>query len=88
MVIPIGEGAFRDGQDRLKRRARRTEGCDDDEEGEEVEYEEGPSQPTQPSQSQKKGKGKKRAVQDDGMEDDVDEEVAPPTQTLRRSGRR
>ncbi len=87
MVIPIGEGAFKDGQDRLKRRIRRTEGSDDDEEGEEVEYEEEPSQQTQLSQSQKKSKGKNRAVEGD-MEEDGDEEVAPPTQTLRRSGRR
>lgn len=98
-VMPIGEAAYRDGQDKLKRRVRRSEGDDDDdddeeaEDGEEVQYEEEPpSQPQpsepQPSRTQKKRLSKRRAVQDDGMEvdggDEDDDEEIPTTQAQPR----
>ncbi|KAI0797893.1 Nse1 non-SMC component of SMC5-6 complex-domain-containing protein [Abortiporus biennis] len=94
-IVPVGEAAFRDGQDKLKRRTRRqstADGSDEDGEGEEdEEVEEEPSQQTQsqPSQSQRKGKGKKKAMREDTMDVDEDEEEeAPPTQkrVTRRRG--
>ncbi|KAH9951923.1 Nse1 non-SMC component of SMC5-6 complex-domain-containing protein [Amylocystis lapponica] len=88
-LIPIGERAFKEGQEG-RRRIRRQNTADSDEgegdaEGEDDDEAE-PSQPSQPSQSQAKKKGKKKATQpvDDSM--DVDEE--PPSQPTRTQQKR
>ncbi|KAI0780812.1 Nse1 non-SMC component of SMC5-6 complex-domain-containing protein [Trametes elegans] len=94
---PIGEAAFREGQDLGRRRVRRrsTEDEDADEEDKEEEYVEEPEEPdvsqnqNQPSQSQVKGKGKRKAVREESMEVDGDgEEASPQPQTQRRRSSR
>ncbi|THH33872.1 hypothetical protein EUX98_g234 [Antrodiella citrinella] len=96
-VTPVGEGAFKDGQDKGKRRARRAEeGGDEEGDEEEVEYDEGSQSQSQPSQSQptrtqSQRKGKKKAVREESMdvdEDDDEEAAATPPPTKRKSSRR
>lgn len=91
-LIPVGEGAFREGQDQGRRRARRkaTAESDEDEDEEMDPGESQPSQPTQPSQpSQTQAKkGKKKAVREESMDVDEEEEVTPPPRTQKRKGRR
>ena len=100
-VRPVGEGAFKDGQDKGKRRARQaSEGSDEEgEEQEEADYDEASQSQSQPSQSQparsqpsrSQKKGKKKAVREDSMdvdgEQEVEEDEPQPTQR-RRSSRR
>ncbi len=91
-VFPIGEDAFKDGQDKGKRRTRRVaEGSDEEEP--QMDMDEDASQQTQtqqPTQTQGRSKkGKKKATQDDDMTVDEDEEDAtPPPRTQKRKGRR
>ncbi|KAH8106987.1 Nse1 non-SMC component of SMC5-6 complex-domain-containing protein [Cristinia sonorae] len=94
-VGEVGEGGFRDGQDKGKRRARRrSEGSDEeDEEEPEMNYDESQPSQSQPSQSQparSQRKGKKKAVREDSMEvdDDEDAEATPPPTTQRRKSSR
>ncbi|RPD80190.1 hypothetical protein L226DRAFT_550275 [Lentinus tigrinus ALCF2SS1-7] len=99
---PVGEAAFKDGQDQGRRRVRRksteeqedadAEGEEADEKNDEVEVEPEPSQ-TQPNGKGKgKGKGKEKMTRDESMEvdDDKDEdgEDSPPPRTRRKSSRR
>ncbi|THH01244.1 hypothetical protein EW026_g1416 [Hermanssonia centrifuga] len=91
-VFPIGEDAFKDGQDKGKRRTRRVAEGSDEEESQ-MDMDEDASQQTQtqqPTQTQGRSKkGKKKATQDDDMTVDEDEEDAtPPPRTQKRKGRR
>lgn len=95
--LPVGEAAWKEGQDKGKRRARQRDSedrsADEDEEYEEGEVKAEPSQrQTKPSQAKPngKGKGKRRAVaSDEEMDQDQDEEeVSPPPRTQKRKGRR
>jgi len=79
-LVPVGEGAVKDGQDEGRRRVRRKdtpEGSDD----EEINDEE-PSQPTQ-TQTQKNSKKMGRPSASMEVDDDEEEDYAP----RRRSGR-
>lgn len=103
-LIPVGEGAVKDGQDEGRRRVRRraSEGSGDEEEEEDEDMDQSQSQSQSqgaPSQSQAKratrgkGKAKKAVVETDEEEeeDNDDEDDEPPrTQTngRRRSNRR
>jgi len=81
-LVPIGEGAFRDGQDLGRRRARRTPEEDEDDGIAEEEYID--EEASQPSQMQEK-KGKKKAVVPEDMEvdEDKDDDASPPPRTQR-----
>lgn len=99
---PVGEAAFKDGQDQGQRRARRTtteEQEDEDADGEvdekdddggEVKLEASQSQPN----GRGKGKGKRKAEREDSMEVDEDEDGegeedgTPPPRTQRRKSSR
>ncbi|KAI0665150.1 Nse1 non-SMC component of SMC5-6 complex-domain-containing protein [Cubamyces menziesii] len=95
---PVGEAAFREGQDLTRRRVRRKssegeEEDDEDAEGENAEEAEDaepdPSQQSQPPQTQQsKGKGKRKAVREESMEVDEKEEDSPPPRTQRRRSSR
>ncbi|CDO71235.1 hypothetical protein BN946_scf184863.g31 [Trametes cinnabarina] len=97
---PIGEAAYKEGQDLNRRRARRksSEDAEDDEdedgdgEHEEEPQEDGDAQPDvavkpEPTK-QAKGKGKRKAVRDESMEADGDQGSPPPQTQRRRSSRR
>ncbi|KAI9065164.1 hypothetical protein FKP32DRAFT_1665603 [Trametes sanguinea] len=95
---PVGEAAFREGQDLNRRRARRKSSEDGDgEEDEDEEHEEAQGdgdaeedveikpEPTQ----QSKGKGKRKAVREESMDVDGDgDDASPPPQTQRRRSSR
>ena len=91
--LPVGEEAWKEGQDKGKRRVRQKDSEerseDEEEEAEQEEVKAEPSQRrTQASQAKQNGKGKKRAVaSDDEMDEDEDEEEAPP-RTQKRKARR
>lgn len=92
-LMPVGEAAFKNGQDKHKQHTRRqtTEESDEGEEedgNEDVEPEESqPSQPPQPSQSQAK-KAKRKAVREESMDVDDEDEATPPPRIQKRKGRR
>jgi non-structural maintenance of chromosomes element 1 len=83
-LLPVGEGAVRDGDDGKRRaRARSTEASDDDELTEEDEP--ASTQPQRKSQRVKKGK----APVNESMDEDEDENGTPETsQKRRRSSRK
>ncbi|KAI0375014.1 hypothetical protein BV20DRAFT_961260 [Pilatotrama ljubarskyi] len=94
---PVGEGAFKEGQDLGRRRVRRKsteeEEGEEDAEGEENgEDEDGaelePSQDEPAPTQQTKGKGKKKAVREESMEVDEDEGSPAPRTQRRKSSRR
>lgn len=88
-LIPVGEGAFKEGQDQGRRRARRKATAESDEDGDEDmdAGESQPSQPSQPPQTQAK-KGKKKAVREESMDVDEEEEATPPPKPQKRKTRR
>jgi len=94
-VLAIGEAAFQDGQDKLRRQMRRPTSEEDSDE-EDAEPEGTQSQPSQTQQNgtqanaKGKGKGKKKAVREESMEvdEDDDEAEASPTQTQKRRSSR
>lgn len=86
-VKPIGEDAYREGQEQNNARTRRVVNAndtdDEEEEDEEFEENEGPSQRTQRTQTQAKkatkakGKGKKAPKREESMEvDELEDEDA------------
>lgn len=81
-LIPVGEDAFKEGQDRHTRQSRHD--AADEEDAEEMEDESQPSQ-SQPTQTQKKKV--KKALREEDMDVDEDDEDAPP-KTQKRKGRR
>ncbi|KAI0362237.1 hypothetical protein OH77DRAFT_32714 [Trametes cingulata] len=93
---PVGEAAFKEGQDLSRRRVRRKsteeeEGDEDAEGDENDDQDEAEPEPSQdePAQSQQpKGKGKKKAEREDSMEVDEDDASPPPKTQRRRSSRR
>ncbi|OJT03133.1 Non-structural maintenance of chromosomes element 1 -like protein [Trametes pubescens] len=94
---PVGEPAYREGQDLNQRRARRKSTGDDDEDEEDEEerdYENGDDAEPEPSQSQpaatqQKSKGKRKAAREASEEAEEQEESPPPqTQTQRRRSSR
>ena len=92
---PVGEAAFREGQDKQRRRTRRVDGDedgedddDDDEEDEDVSMSQQTQEPSQSQsqsqpRSQRSRKGKGRAVVSDEDEDPEEEAVKP----AKRKGR-
>lgn len=94
---PVGEAAYREGQDLNQRRARRKYTGDDDDDDEEDEeerdYENGDDAEPEPSQSQpaatqKKGKGKRKAAREESEDEAEEQEESPPPQTQRRRSSR
>ncbi|EPQ58234.1 hypothetical protein GLOTRDRAFT_35587 [Gloeophyllum trabeum ATCC 11539] len=92
-IVPVGEGAVKDGQDFARRvRKKQTEEASDEEEDEDAEGSHEPSQTQGPSQAQsqsqktagKKGRAKATDAPDNSM--DVDEE-GPPRRSQRKSRR-
>ncbi|KAJ7470701.1 Nse1 non-SMC component of SMC5-6 complex-domain-containing protein [Mycena latifolia] len=87
-MIPIGEGAAKEGDD-VKRRVRKTVENSDDEEEDEVMDEEEPSQPR--TQKSRKGKGKQDSMEvdvDEEDENEEDEDSDTPVRAKRRTSRR
>ena len=82
-LIPVGEGAVKDGQDEGRRRVRRKD-TPEGSNGEDEMDDDEPSQPSQPTQTQtqKKKSGRQNAASMDVDDDEVDD-YAP----RRRSGR-
>ena len=99
---PVGEAAFKEGQDQGTRRVRRksteeqedvdAEGEDMDEKDDEVEFEPEPSQSHPNGKAKGKGKGKKKATRDESMEvddkDEDEEEDSPQPRRRRKASRR
>jgi len=86
-LVPVGEGAVKDGQDDGRRQVRRKDTSEGSDEEDEM-YEDGPSQPSQSTSTQTQKKKKKNAASMDV--DDEDEETyapPPPTNGKRRSRR-
>ncbi|KAI0079952.1 hypothetical protein K474DRAFT_1682971 [Panus rudis PR-1116 ss-1] len=87
---PVGEGAYKEGQDKGKRRAQRkdSEEGSEEEAGEDEEASQSQSRATstQPSQSQSRSKGKKKAIKDEGMdeEEEGEAEATPPARSSQR----
>ncbi|KAI0807463.1 Nse1 non-SMC component of SMC5-6 complex-domain-containing protein [Fomes fomentarius] len=89
---PVGEAAFKEGQEGRRRvRRKSTEEQEDDEDGEDDA--DGEPDPSQSQQIKKepngKGKGKKKATRKDSVDDDEDgDEDAPPRTQKRKSSHR
>ncbi|OCH95004.1 hypothetical protein OBBRIDRAFT_746510 [Obba rivulosa] len=77
---PIGEGAFREGQDLTRRQARHTPEEDEDDEAEEEYVEE---EPSQLPQTQKKGKNNATASENMEVDDEEEDEASPPPRPQR-----
>jgi len=89
-LLPIGEAAFRDGQDQNRRRARKKVAADTDEDEDEEPNVDAsqPSQPSQSTQTQRKKKAGREESMDVDEEEDEAEATPPPKQTQKRRGRR
>ncbi|KAL7283487.1 hypothetical protein ACG7TL_002920 [Trametes sanguinea] len=94
---PVGEAAYKEGQDLNRRRARRKssedgEGDEDEDEEQEEAQEDGDAEDDvqvkpEPTQ-QTKGKGKRKATREESMDVDGDDASPPPQTQRRRSSRR
>ncbi|KAJ3559345.1 hypothetical protein NM688_g406 [Phlebia brevispora] len=92
-IAPVGEAAFKEGQDKGKRRTRRTAEDDEEEESQidpsqsQIESQTQSQSTTQPSQTQPKRKGRRAVISDD-EEMQVNEEEEQDVKPQKRKSRR
>ncbi|KZT11219.1 uncharacterized protein LAESUDRAFT_691817 [Laetiporus sulphureus 93-53] len=93
-LLHVGEGAFKEGQDQIKRHTRRksvveSDGEDEDEEmyaeADQSQSQSTPSQPTQPTPTQAE-RSRKKAVNEE-KRDVLEESDSPPPRRQKRKGR-
>ncbi|KAH7915014.1 Nse1 non-SMC component of SMC5-6 complex-domain-containing protein [Hygrophoropsis aurantiaca] len=85
-LVPVGEGAAKDGQDEGRRARRKSTAEDSDEDEPDMQMDE--DEPSQPAATQSKTRGRKKKVVE--SDDDEDDEVTPQKSQpdgRRRSGR-